>query len=326
MVTVVWDAAECMTLVDRSRVSEGLTLGYALPAESPLAGESKCEDEAEESRTIQFIAFCGDPWHPRASRIYTSDVDASTLPPQAVLETSDACWSEITGADTRRPMQFEAHQDPLVWNLDDVEAGTYSIWSFSLVPPFFVWLRRDRNIVKIHDGDPHAVGPALAITNDEAIIDLGETVTIEGCIHALPGSTLHGEFSTWPEPSWTSFVQDVPVEGGSFSVPFVPPEGSTFNIRITATDPQGRTSVAYSPATISVIDAEGTCEEGANFLPCPPVGSSSSSGTSSSSSSSAGETDAGSADDSGSSGCNVGGGLTPLPVLVLLGAYRRRRR
>ena len=84
--------------------------------------------------------------------------------------------------------------------------------------------------------------------------------------------------------------------------------------------------VLDAPASISVIDAEGTCEEGANFLPCPPVGSSSSSGTSSSSSSSAGETDAGSADDSGSSGCNVGGGLPPLAVLVLLGAYRRRRR
>lgn len=321
MVTVLWDETECMTLVDRSTRSAELPLSYALPTESPMAGESKCPDEPEESRTIQFIAFCEDPGKPSASRVYSTDVDASQLPTGAVLETSDACWVEITTADTRQPMQFASHEDPLVWNTADVEPGAYSVWAFSLVPPFIAWTRRTRNIVKIHDGDPHAVGPALALTSAEMVVDVGEAATVEGCIHALPGTTLSAEFTTLVDGDWAPFVEDVAVEGNTFALAFAPPEAGSFNVRVTATDPQGRSFVAYAPSVVSSIEMDGACEEGSTFLPCPEPDATSTGEDESS----GGDTDEPSSDGESSSACSTGGDPPWLCAFFVV-AIRRRAR
>lgn len=323
VVVVQWAESECLSMVDRSAGTDAISFDYEILAESPMQGEQKGPEEAEESRTIQFIAFCEDPWYPSASRVYAADDGAAGLPPSAVLETSGACWTEITDAAGRRPMLFEANEEPVIWDIAAVPPGAYTIWSFSLAPPFFVWVRRQSSVVKIHDGDPDAVGPALAITSGEMVLSVGDLADVEGCIDAMPGTTLRGEFKGSADEDWTVFVDDVEAAGSTFALSFAPPGSmGSIDVRVVATDALGRSFTAYAPYAVLVIDAETPCEEGASFVGCPPGGGSS---TGAGSTTDTGDTEGLGADDPSTGGCRVGGHGPWWLLFALVGVLGRRR-
>ncbi len=115
----------------------------------------------------------------------------------------------------------------------------------------------------MHDGgDPAQAGPAAAITTDEQTPCVGDTVTLEGCVNALPGTTVTASFAITSGPNasdWTPFAQDVPVDGDSFALQWQAPEeagGASAMLRATFTDPNGATYTAYQYAFNVVLAAE----------------------------------------------------------------------
>jgi MYXO-CTERM domain-containing protein len=155
-----------------------------------------------------------------------------------------------------------------------VPVGTYAVWGYTYEPAFNIWTQRQGSIVKVIDGgDPHDIGPGAAITTLEQTPYKGETVPIEGCVNAAPGSTMTASFastsgSSDPDwvPQWTPFLEDAAVEGESFTLDFLAPEefaGEQLMVRLDVTDPMARTYEAHMKENVFVLKGmEGDCETG----------------------------------------------------------------
>lgn len=151
-------------------------------------------------RTHQFFGFCRDPSFPYPpSYVFQQDIDAAlangldgvtALP----LESEPTfCWSSITTIEERRPITFEAAGEPVLWDVSDLEPGTYMPWGYTWDPPFNVWSPHTGSVFKIHDGDPDAAGPSVVITTEEVVASLDGPGIVEGCVDAPPGTTLSVE-------------------------------------------------------------------------------------------------------------------------------------
>ncbi|MGH1343483.1 MAG: hypothetical protein ACRBN8_18125 [Nannocystales bacterium] len=373
---VMWESpVGCVEFVDRS-ADPVYSFSYNIPDEDPSPGEELLPDEVSDSRRHQFIALSrqGNP-QSEYPHLWLSpeDVQAAldkeliadtTVGADETMETSPI-WSDhfvrITPDDARRPISWESVAEPIEWDTSSANAGAYILWGYTWEPAFNIWSQRTGNVLVVHDGDPDEVGPAAVVTSGEIIVYANDAAAIEGCVAGAEGTTLTAEFAVTPQggeldwqPTWISFAENVPVDEEAFTLDFVPGDDyatETLLIRVTATDPAGRSYEAHMTQLVIVLPgSSGGCDEtGGSIIGNPGCGGDSSTGGSSASDTgtgtpqTAGTTDSGTAaegtsgettapasDTGGRSGgtCTVGGrgsGLSLLLFLGLLGIRRRRR-
>ncbi len=357
---VVWDDVPCMTLHDRSQGAV-----FHLPYGIPFEDTETTVDEVPDSRTHQFFAFCRSR-HPQnflPTWISQADVDEAIeyelvmpgmVEPIDILELNeewDACWYRVNADDARLPITQASADAGVDWDTTDLPPGGYSLYGNTHEPVFNVWWPRP-GVVKVHDGDPTAVGPVGAISTGELTPYRNQTVTVEGCVDALPGTTFSVSYAlSEANPAWTEYAAGLEIDGEAFSFDLTPPEalhGESGMLRVDFTDPMDRTYTAFQTENILVIDSDNPddCSEGGNFIgnPCNESGGpdeSSSGGTGTATSPATGEsTAATNADSTGApqtggeptepKGCGCAAdapapmrGLWAAGILI---ALRRRRR
>ena len=371
---VVWNDVECATLVDRS-ATPTWHLDYDIPYEDLDVGQ----DEVADSRRHQFFALCRDnsPQDYLPRWITWADVDAAaavvipgidgrpdqplvdpdTIEPADVFETStpwDGCWFRINGDDERLPISNASAAAGVDWDLAALPEGGYIIAGYTWEPAINIWTQRP-GFVKIHDGDPDAAPPAIAITSGELVLEEGGSGTIEGCVDAVEGSTITAYWAPAEtgEVTWTPFLEDEPVSGSQFAIELLAPAGlvgDTGMIRVDVEDPTGRTFTGYGLETVIVLAPTGgddDCDGGGGFVQGPDCsetgadGTAGGSGGSGGGSATTGAATDGVADDDaatttpiadGDEGGGGGGcGCTQAPsapsaLLLLLAALGLRRR
>jgi len=329
---VQWPDAPCMTLVDRTQ-SAVLHLDYAIPNEDT----DVTSDEVADSRTHQFFATCRTslPLDVLPTWITAADVDAATtkglvtvaIPPVQILETNEAwagCWTRIVADDERRPITFAMADAGVDWDTSTLPPGAYTVHGYTYEPAVNLWVQRP-GVVKVHDGDPDAAGPAAAITTGELSLYRDGVAQIEGCVDAPAGTTVTAEWTAAdrPELEWVPFVVDAPVEGDAFTLELEAPEGLVERwgaVRATFTAPDGRGYSTMMPAMITVLpqDDPGMCGAGFIDQPCAETED----GDGSESSGSPGEVE-------GSAGCacanDRSSGHAGWWLAVLLLVFPRRR-
>jgi hypothetical protein len=268
----------CMIVHDRN---EGpLNIPYRIPYEDTDVGA----EEAPQSRTHQFVAFCRP--HPieeaLPSWLSTADVAATEategLPPEGIKPNEilelrddwDGCWYRMNADADRRAITCEMAEEGVDWDTADVPAGAYTINGYVYEPIYNFWILRP-GVVKLHDGDPDAVGPAAAISTGATSIHRNEVAMIEGCVDAMTGSTLTAYWSLYGEgtPDWVAFASDRPIAGSTFEIEFTPPKalfGKIAMLRVDIEDPRGRSYTAFMTEKIPIInaDAPGSC--GGSFI------------------------------------------------------------
>jgi len=282
---VIWDAGACLTVVDRS-VDPIVNLSYSIPFEDTEVSD----DEVDDSRTHQFLAFCRDKdpqtVHPNwvswddviAASLKPLDVDPDLVDDSNVLDLSDewdACWGRITEDADRRPITEAQAAMPVVWDTTGLAAGPWVVYGYTYEPAFNVYVRRPGLVQIVDDADPASSPPGLAITTEEEILYKGEMITFEGCMSAMEGSTLNAYWAiASTEPEWVPFAEDEPVSGEELALEFLPPEdlsGESAMIRIDITDPMGRSHTAYMNALVTVLMSKdpNACDEGGSFVANP---------------------------------------------------------
>lgn len=298
---VAWpDDTACLTVVDRTQGAM-LHLDYSIPYEDA----DVTPDEVADSRRHQFIAFCRD--HSREEFLPTwlswKDVDAAaakmlvdplTIEDEQVLETSTVwkdCWFRITADDDRRPITFAQAMKGVDWDTTVLPAGPYVVQGYTWEPWVNIYSQRP-GVVHVVDGpDLAAVGPAAAVSTKTDVTFAEDPYVIEGCARALPGSTLTGYWSLSGGGmlDWQPFAEDVPLDGETFELPFLPPPaaaGKTVALRVDVSDPMQRTFSAYPLVLVTVLPGGGGdnttgCDPEASFIadPCDTSGTGGSSTT-----------------------------------------------
>ncbi|MEX1364580.1 MAG: MYXO-CTERM sorting domain-containing protein [Nannocystaceae bacterium] len=356
-IPVDWTGSPCLTIVDRS-ADPVLLLPYAIPQEDT----DLTEDEVEDSRTHQFFGFCRarDPQTFLPRWITQSDIDRAAAigaaPP--TVETEDildagttwaGCFARINADDDRRPITFAAAEAGVEWDTTGLPAGTYTVEGYTWEPPINVWSLRGGVVKVVDDPALEASAPALAVSNTEEVINRNESVTINGCVSAMEGSTVTAYWAyAAPDAQWVPFLEDDPVVGDDFAVEFTPPEevaGESVLIRVDVQDPTGRSYTNFMRELVIVLgtDGPGACEDGGvSFIGgagCGETGGATEGdGSSGGTGDDSADTGTGTAPgqdggDDGGGGCSCrtssGDGEMPLSAaaltLLVLG-WRRRRR
>lgn len=282
---VVWDNTPCMTLHDRGNGAV-MHVPYAIPNEDIEV----TKDEVADSRTHQFFAYCR-PHHPQnylPGWITQVDVDAAALlglvekglDAEGILESNtewEDCWFRINEDADRRPITYAMAEAGVDWDTADVPAGVYTLYGYTYEPVFNVWHLRP-GVVKVHDGDPLAVGPAAAISVadiDDTTPYRDEELLLPSCVNAAAGSTYTTYWAlTDADPTWEVYEADLEVPGETFDVAFTPPEGlwgESGLIRLDITEPGGSTYTAYVSEPIVTINADNpdACDQGGGFIGSP---------------------------------------------------------
>lgn len=311
-----------MEFVDRS-VDPTYALVYGIPFEDT----DVTPEEVDNSRTQQFFALCrqSSPQDDLPSWITMADVEQTLLsyedfvvpPAEDIFELAtewEDCWHRVSQDADRRPITDAMASQPVTWDTSTVPAGVYILSGYTYEPTFNLWAPRVGGVVRVHDGgDPATGGPAAAITTREQSPCVGDTVPIEGCVDALPGTTMTASFAvdSGPEagePDWIPFAEDVLVEGGSFTLDWEAPQaagGESVLLRIDFTDPNGATYTAYQyePNIVLPEESAGCAADSdgcmGGFVPDPACGT-----TTSGSTTDAEETDSGTSTPGGT---EVGG-------------------
>ncbi|MCH9681014.1 MAG: hypothetical protein K0V04_06250 [Deltaproteobacteria bacterium] len=270
---VEWDDVACMELVDRS-IDPNYALVYGIPYEDT----GVTDDEVEDSRTHQFFAICRQTYlqEDLPSWISVADVEETldsnedfvTPPDDDIFELAGewtGCWHRITEDSDRRPITDAVASEPVTWDTTTVPDGVYLLLGYTYEPPFNLWTPRVGGVVRVHDGgDPAGGGPAAAITTGQQTLCPGDTVRVEGCVSALPGTTMTALFTTNPSPrpsdsTWIPFAENVAVQGDEFTVAWEVPvqaAGTSTILRVDFTDPNDMTYTAYQYETIIVLPEE----------------------------------------------------------------------
>jgi hypothetical protein len=348
---VLWPQAPCMTLVDRTQDAV-LQLDYDIPFEDTMV----TVDEVAGSRTHQFFAICRDqiplPVEPMPNWIDQSDVDAADavgldvgmVGSPDVLDRSDdwaGCFVRITADDARRPITAAAAADAVEWDTSDADAGGYVLLGYTYEPLKNHWWPRP-GVVKLHDGDPDAVGPVAAIEGhtEDFSVYRDESIMLGGCVDALAGTSFDVEVRRADGGEWSRYADDLAIDGDAFELELTPPAelaGELALVRVVFEDPMARSWTAYLPVQLVVIDAPNpaTCADDGGFIGTM-CGSSSDGGTDATSGSATGGSSSSATAESSSGtpseqphGDGCGCAAEPMRsavVLLLLPVLGRRRR
>lgn len=361
---MTWDDTPCATLVDRS-ASTTVEIPYGVPMDDT----ETTADEVEDGRRHQFFATCRDNGrHELLPKWITqADVDAADalgLIPEGGLEAGqilegnpawDGCWVRITADDARVPITAAQAAMGVDWDVTDLQAGTWVVQGYVWDPFFNEWKRRP-GFVKVHDGDPGALPPSVAVMIPEIQLFKDGVATIDGCVDAVDGAVLDAYWAEEDEdPQWVPFLEGAPVDGTTFALEFDPDDelaGTSVLIRVDAVDPMDRTGTGYAFNRVTILelnDPDG-CQEGGGFVGSPGCadsggddteggtgsGGEPATGGSAGGTGSAGSTgdsspqDGDGGDDGGGGGCGCTtashGGLVlgGLGLVALLGVRRRR--
>lgn len=362
-VPVKWpDDTPCMTVVDRSQ-SPVVQFPYGIPYEDTEV----TADEVPDSRRHQFIAFCRNhsPQAPLPTWLSWKDVeyaasyalaDPADITDEDVLETHSVykdCFLRITPDEARRPITEEEAAKGVEWDTTGLPAGPYIVQGYTWFPGLNIWSKRP-GVFHVVDGpDLAATGPAAALTNlDDFMFGL-DTLTLQGCARAMPGSTmaLYWSLTSGAELDWKVYAEGLPIDGEAIEVPFTPPPEAiqeTVALRLDITDPMQRTFTAYPLRLLTILPGGGGgttgCSDSGSFLggeSCGDGGSSSGGGASTTGATegSSGPGPGTGGEDSASSGqpqvdpppvgcaCRSGSAGAPWAWggLVLLGLGRRRK-
>ncbi len=279
---VSWTPAACATLVDRS-VDPVVDLAY-----TPAFEEGPPEPgEVADGRRFQFFATCEalDANHVMPTWITWDDVDAAaaaigkfdplTVLAEQVLDDAASGWTDcahrITTDDARIPITNADAAAGVDWDTTGVPAGVYIVHGYTWDPTINMWQARP-GFVKVHDGDPAAAGPAIALTSTwlEPIY-ADEVALLQGCVDASPSATLDVSWSRDNPVQWVPYLRGEPVDGDAFAIEFMPPMdavGDSLLIRVDVHDGD-RTYTAHISDLLTVLQppAGGTCEGG--FVPGP---------------------------------------------------------
>ena len=358
---VIWPAeTACMTIVDRTE-DPVLHLDYEIPYEDPLSPEDVSEDEVEDSRTHQFLAFCRqahlfevEAGMPNFVSVADSEaaimnelVDPAKITVESILETSEVwadCWHRIIADEDRRPIFFEYAEQGVEWDTTGLPIGTYTVQGFTHEPAFNRYWQRP-GVVKVIDGDADAAGPAGAIANEQELVFAGCPALAHGCLDAPLGttatlsyaSTRDREDGTWV-PEYIDLVGDVAVNGDSWEIEFIAPAeeaGLTILLKVDFTDPSGKTFAAHMTEEFIVLaGTDPTCgagETGPGESTGAPTSEESSTGEAAdpTTGSSSGPGQDGDGDGGGKGGCGCDTGRrdgAPFLLVLLLAVVRRPRR
>jgi hypothetical protein len=269
-----------MTIVDRSS-NPVLVFDYEIPFEDPNEDWPLSEDEVDQSRTHQFLAFCRDrinlatelpDW---LTETDSADAEAhglntseEVLGPEDHLETNTAwsdCWTRITLDADRRPITFEASADPVVWDTTGLAAGAWHIEGYTYEPWFNIWTQRPGVVKVVDDPDPAASSPAAALERPDSDVVDGTSFPLRGCVDGMAGTTMTISWATIvpasETPDWQPFVSDEAVDGSTFELEFDVPEaidvGSLW-FRIDLSDPMERTYTGYSDWEVGLVPTGST--------------------------------------------------------------------
>jgi hypothetical protein len=251
-------------------------LSYAIAAEDPPAGEAITQDEVADGRRHQFFAFASDidpriampEWIAPADVMAAADmglVDPAVLEPDDVLETHGVLadtFVRIDPDDARRPITFAAAEAGVDWDTTGLSTGAWVVRAYTWDPWPSRWAAPRPGVVAIaDDADPGSHAPAHAVQTASEVLHRDEVAAIEGCISAMDGTTVTGEWTFFDDidAAWVPFVEDVPVEGNAFALAFAPPEslwGRFAVLRVTATDPLDRVYIAYVQHRVTVLASD----------------------------------------------------------------------
>lgn len=230
---VLWPQAPCIQ--DLQLASEAsFEFAYAIPYEDTQVSD----DELEDSRRHQFVAFCrqwpaGEPPPPYISvsdlqRAIDAQIELETElldEPEATLETSvewAGCWTRVTADDARRPITEAAAAEPVVWTPEGVAPGTWMLAGYTWEPPFNMWSRAP-GVVRVLDADMQGpAGPAAAVELTPEGLELDSSLTIPVCVAAELEAQLHFEWAVAKdEPRvWTGLLEQVVGEAEELEVEF----------------------------------------------------------------------------------------------------------
>ena len=274
---VKWpDGTACMTVIDRSQGAV-VHFDYEIPLEDTMV----TADEVPDSRRHQFVAFCRNhtPQEPLPVWLSWKDVDIADAAgisdkedatDQDVLETHSVykdCFFRVTGDDERRPITFAEAAKGFDWDTTALAPGPYILQGYTWEPAFNIWSKRP-GVVHVVDGpDLSAVAPAAALTNTQDFLFGDDTLVLEGCVRAMPGSTMSGYWAVTGADTldWKPFAEGVPIDGETLQLPFKPPPEAlveTVALRVDVTDPMQRTFSAYPQALVVVLPGSGETTTG----------------------------------------------------------------
>lgn len=294
-IPVVWSAAECGTVVDRSTTAVA-HFEYTVPMED--VPEMRTADEVDDSRTHQFFAFrkldfasANSPdklprWITQADIDRAAMVDpmvvsmvTAGIPTEEILENDTRFvagdWVRITADDARVPISNAQAALGVDWDVSAIEPGAWTVWGYTWDPILNLWSARP-GFVKIiaSAAEADAAGPAIALLPEDAQLVGGEAHALAGCVDAPEGSTLTIEWGAVVgsvEPEWHALVEDEPITTGALDLEITLPneaadDMSLVKLRATVSDPAGKQYVAYSPGSYSVMpgkdDGGGGCSVG----------------------------------------------------------------
>ncbi len=272
---VLWSGEPCMQVVDRS-VATTVNLPYGIPFEDV----DITEDEVADGRRHQFFALCRDHDPDEELPLWVSEadvaaaealelIDLGTVVGDQILDLDPAwtgCALRINADADRRPITFAMADAGIDWDTAGLQAGTYLVEGFTHDPAFSQWWLRPGVLKVVDDPDPAASDPAAAVLNGEEVVAITEPVTIEGCVSAMPGSTLT---ASWAQvgagDAWQPFVQDEPVAGESFAIEMLLPverAGISVRVQVVVNDPMGRQYTAFMHERVITLPEPGSTDGG----------------------------------------------------------------
>jgi hypothetical protein len=280
---VVWPAdVPCSIAIDRS-ISPLVHLPYSILAEDPPAGAMITDDEVDDGRRHQFIAFSKDidpriampDWITMADVERAAEVgivDTATVESDTVLESHPILadtFVRIDADDARRPITFAMADAGVDWDTSALAPGPWIVRAYTWDPWPNAWSGPRRGVIAVgDDADPGSHAPALAVHASSDVLYRDDVGTIAGCMLAMEGTTVSAQWAFFGDldSEWLSFAQDEPVDGDAFELAFAPPEslwGQFAVIRVVATDPLERSWTAYVPTRITVLasDRPQECDE-----------------------------------------------------------------
>jgi MYXO-CTERM domain-containing protein len=265
----------CMTRVVRS-VDPVFHIAYSVERDDV---ELDPED-VPSGRRHQFLALAKQSPHALPDWISWADVseaatadlvDAGEVADGAVFESAsawpDGTWVRITPDSPRLPITLEQAAAGVDWDTSTVGAGPWQVLGYTWDPERNEHQLRD-GLVMIVDGDGDSPAPGVHLTVPGDPIFEGETLSMNGCADAMPGSTfaVHvAEVIPDVEPEWRLIEASIEGAGttgrGSLDLEWEVPfdlggsPAAQYRVRLTIEDPQGRIYEAHPLRRLEILDA-----------------------------------------------------------------------